>query len=168
MPLSIILNKRTKEGFVKQEWEYYTITDAINNNIPFKYWRDKTLQVGEFALTDDSYVLPVTHMCKGIVRTILCTAYNDKAGNNQLFADSISRSNLNANLDFKCKNEGLSLKQQSFVINVASYFDPIKAVEDVYPADATNKHHAKRKAKKLMNNSKIQEYYTLVCTICYE
>jgi len=39
--------------------ERYSEEEARQRGIPFKYWKDPTVQAGEYVLTDDGYVVPV-------------------------------------------------------------------------------------------------------------
>lgn len=152
--------RKERDSFV------YTLSEAEREGILYKYWRDTSIEKGNYVLTDDEFVVEVLAVSKRrnkkgewvqlIVRTPTQTAYADVKFKNKLTTKEVLSSVFMNGDRFRSESKrGLTGQQKEFAILTASGIDPYIACRKVYNVQSGK--NTKQMVSRLLSNDKIQE-----------
>ena len=164
---TIRIGYKTSYGKKMERDSYvYTPSEAEQKGIVYKYWRDVSIEKGDYVITDDEFVVEVLAVSKRrnkkgewvqlIVRTPIQTAYADAKFKNKLTTKEVSSSVFMNGDRFRSESKrGLTSQQKEFAILVASGIDPYMACKRAYNVQSGK--NTKQMLSRLLSNDKIQE-----------
>lgn len=159
----------------KVDYPIYTMEEARELGMKFKYWRDITVEKGDYVLTDDNYVIEVLNVRRdennpknAIIGTPFARGtYPDLKWRVKLTKAEPIRNALMNGGRYSKKEHGLTAMQQLFCDMVNIHFDlklAASQVFNVYGRTATRKAnylmHKQCVREQIMENcrSKLEEY----------